>query len=84
MGASLSFGFTKPTVVDTLSQTLSTVELSMESERSVEIALVLYDQSSADFAECLHVALANSVGANPLWTFDRAAAKVAGAQIIPV
>jgi predicted nucleic-acid-binding protein len=78
------FGFAKATVVDTLSQLLSAVELSMESERSVEIALALYGQSSADFADCLHVALATSVGAIPLWTFDRAAAKVAGAQIIPV
>lgn len=78
------FGFGKPAVVDTLSQLLSAVELSMESERAVEIALALYGQSAADFADCLHVSLANSVGANPLWTFDRAAAKVAGAQIIPV
>jgi predicted nucleic-acid-binding protein len=77
------FGFAKATVVDTLSRLLSAVDLSMESEPSVELALALYGQSAADFADCLHVALANSADEKPLWTFDRAAAKVAGAQIIP-
>lgn len=77
-----SFGFAKPTVVQTLSQLLSSVELTFESEGALEVALALYGQGSADFSDCLHVALANSAGERPLWTFDRAAAKIAGARLL--
>ncbi len=76
-----SFGFDKPAVLRTTSQLLSSVELSFESEGALESALVLYGQGSADFSDCLHVALASAAGQRPLWTFDKAASKIAGAQL---
>ena len=77
-----NFGFAKPEVVKTLSQLLSSVELRFESESALELALVLYSQGAADFSDCLHVALAAVVGQQPLWTFDKAASKLAGARLL--
>lgn len=76
------YGFDKPVVLQTLSQLLSTTELTFEAEGAVEVALVLYRQGSADFSDGLHVALASAAGQQPLWTFDRAASKVAGARLL--
>ena len=77
-----NFGFAKPDVVNTLSQLLSSVELTFESEAALEVALGLYSQGAADFSDCLHVALAAVVGQQPLWTFDKAASKLAGARLL--
>lgn len=77
-----SFGFDKVDVARALSQLLSSIELSFESEGAVEVALALHGRSSADFSDCLHVALASRAGELPLWTFDQAASKVEGARLL--
>ena len=77
-----NFKFSKVQVTSTLSSLLSSHELSFESETAAEIALALYVKGSADFADCMHVALAHIAGESPLWTFDRAAAKVDGAKLL--
>lgn len=74
-----SFDFGKDDVLHALSQLFSAAELSFESERALEVALQLYRDHSADFADCLHIALAAAAGEPPLWTFDKGAAKVPGA-----
>jgi predicted nucleic-acid-binding protein len=75
-----SFGYTKDEVLGALSSLFSAAELTFESERALEVALQLYRKGSADFADCLHIALAAQAGELPLWTFDKRAAKVGGAQ----
>lgn len=75
-----SFGYAKGAVIEVLSNLLSTVELTFESERALEVALQLYREGGADFADCLHVALVAQAGQQPMWTFDKRAAKVVGAQ----
>lgn len=77
-----SFEYTKDKVMHVLSSLFSAAELTFESERALEVALQLYREGSADFADCLHVALAAQAGELPLWTFDKRAAKVNGAQAI--
>ena len=77
-----SFAFGKDDVLMTLSSLFSAAELTFESERALEVALQLFRKGSADFADCLHVALATQAGALPLWTFDKGAAKVSGAQLL--
>lgn len=77
-----NFGFPKDDVLLTLSGLFSAAELTFESERALEVALQLFRKGSADFADCLHVALAAQAGEQPLWTFDKAAAKVSGAQLL--
>lgn len=77
------FGLDKAAVMGTLASLLSTTELTFESEHALEVALQLFRSGSADFADCLHVALAAQAGEQPLWTFDKGAAKVSGAQLLP-
>jgi len=78
-----SYSYGKDEVLQLLSSLFSTVELSFESERALEVALQLYRKGSAGFADCLHIALAAEAGEPPLWTFDRSAAKIQGAQLVP-
>lgn len=77
-----NFGFKKGEIIGALSDLLSAAELTLESERALELALDLYRGGSADFADCVHIALAAQAGEQPLWTFDKGAAKVAGAQML--
>jgi len=77
-----SFGYVKDDALQVLSTLFSAAELTFESERALEVALQLYREGSADFADCLHIALATEAGEQPLWTFDKGAAKVIGAQLL--
>ena len=79
-----AFGFDKPAVMQAMFGLLGSFELGVESEGAVEAALWHYSQHSADFADCLHAALAGQAGEQPLWTFDRAAAKLPGAGLLGV
>jgi predicted nucleic-acid-binding protein len=76
------FGFGKDDVLLTLSSLFSAAELVFESEQALEVALQLFRKGSADFADCLHVALATQAGEQPLWTFDKAAARISGARAL--
>ena len=67
------FEFGKGDVLMALSSLFSAAELTFESERALEVALQLFRKGSADFADCLHVALAAQAGEQPLWTFDNGA-----------
>jgi predicted nucleic-acid-binding protein len=75
-----SFEYEKDEVMEALSNLFSAAELAFESERALEVALQLYRNGLADFADCLHIALAAQAGEEPLWTFDKRAAKLGGAQ----
>lgn len=77
-----AFGLDKASVLRTLFRLLGSFELGFESESAVELALAQYERSAADFADCLHAALAAQAGEQPLWTFDKAAAKLDGAQFL--
>jgi len=77
-----SFALPKPAVLQALFGLLGSFELAFESEGAVEVALGNYADSKADFADCLHAALAMMAGRQPLWTFDKAAAQVDGARLL--
>ena len=76
------YGFAKDDILLVLSDLCSASELTFESERAVEVALALYREAKAEFADCLHIALAAEAGKPPLWTFDKAAAQLIGAARI--
>ena len=76
------FEFSKEEVIRALSDLFSAAELSFESERVLEVALDLYRDRATDFADCVHIALSAQAGEQPLWTFDKNAAKVLGAQLL--
>ena len=77
-----TYGFGKGDVVQVLSSLLSSAELVFQDEQALEVALLLFREGSADFADCVHIALASEAGEQPLWTFDNRAAKVAGARLL--
>jgi predicted nucleic-acid-binding protein len=77
-----NFGYVKDQTIEALSNLFSAAELTFESERALEVALQLYREGPADFADCLHIALAAQAGEQPLWTFDKGAAKASGAQFV--
>jgi predicted nucleic-acid-binding protein len=77
-----SFGFGKDETIATLVNLFSAAELTFQSEIALEVALHLYRADSADFADCLHVSLAAQASETPLWTFDKAAAKLVGASLL--
>ena len=77
-----NFEFAKGDILQALSSLFSATELTLESERALEVELQLFRESTADFADCLHIALATQAGEQPLWTFDKVAAKVSGAQLL--
>ena len=77
-----AFGFGKAVVLGRLSNLLSSFELRFEAESALEAALAQYAQGTADFADCLHAALAGMAGEQPLWAFDKAAARVDGARLL--
>ena len=65
-----------------MTSTPDALELRFEAEAALEWALNQYESGSADFADCLHAALARQAGELPLWTFDKAAARVDGAKLL--
>lgn len=77
-----NFEHSRDETLGVISQLLSAAELTFESERALEVALHLYRNGPADFADCLHIALAAQAGESPLWTFDKQAGKVSGAQTL--
>jgi predicted nucleic-acid-binding protein len=78
------YGFDRAAVTEAMDALLSASELDFQSEAALEVALWLFKQAGApDFADCLHVALANQVQAEPLWSFDERAARLPGVQLVP-
>ena len=72
----------KAMVLTTFNRLLETREIEFQEESSIEVALSLYADNSADFADCLHIASAYSKERSPLMTFDRKASRVPGAQLL--
>lgn len=77
-----SFEFAKDDVIQVVSSLLSAAELSFESERALEVALHPFREGIAEFADCVHVALATQAREQPLWTFDERAARIPGATLL--
>lgn len=77
-----AFAFTKAEVMQAFYGLLGAHELSIESEAAVEAGLAQFERGVAGFADCLHAALAQRADELPLWTFDKAASKLDGAQLL--
>ncbi len=72
----------KETVSLTFNSLLETRELEFQEESTIEVALSLYADNKADFADCLHIASAYSNQAMSFVTFDRAASRIDGATLL--
>ena len=76
------YRFAKHSITQALAGLLASKELTFDAEAALEWALHDYSHTSADFADCLHTALAAHAGHSPLWTFDQASAKLQGACLL--
>ena len=56
--------------------------VSLESAPAVEQALALFEQTSADFSDCLLAAKAGLAGCSQLVTFDKGMKKLPGLRVI--
>jgi len=72
----------KAIIITTFNSLLEAREIEFQEESAIEIALSLYADSNADFADCLHIASAQTQGRIPLVTFDRKASRVEGAKLL--
>lgn len=77
------YGFDRAALLLALDALLSAPELELMDEIAVERALRLFRQEGApDFADCLHISLADVSDQGPLLTFDTRAAQVEGALLL--
>ena len=72
------YKLTKGEILDTFSELLSAVGLSFEDEPSVEEALFVWKDSSAQLADCLIGARHRVLGCSTTATFDHGAARLPG------
>ncbi|MDM0110362.1 type II toxin-antitoxin system VapC family toxin [Variovorax sp. J22R24] len=75
----LSRGEIEKVIVDLLSSS----DVQFSDERAIEEAVSWFRDWNADFADCLHAALAVAAGREPLLTFDRSASNLRAGQLIP-
>lgn len=76
------YDFDKTAVLSAFNALLETRELEFQDEPALERALSSYRQNSADFADCLHAGQCGSAGRVPMVTFDRAAARLPGVELL--
>ena len=77
------YRFDKTSITAALDALLSTAELGFQHETALEQALWRFKkEGSADFADCLHVALVGDAERGPLLTFDRKASRMDGACLL--
>ncbi len=74
------YGFAKADIRRTFGHLLSASEVVFQHEKALEFALQLWQKESADFSDCIHIALAAESGNAPMWTFDKGAASLSGAR----
>jgi predicted nucleic-acid-binding protein len=72
------YGATKPAISTAISALLESREVQFEDESSVEQALFVWKDSTADFADCLINAHHRALGCRATATFDARALKVSG------
>jgi len=72
------YGLPKPEIVAAFSAMLEATDLVFEDEPSIEHAIYLWKDSSADFADCLIDARNLRLGCRATATFDGRALRLAG------
>jgi len=76
------YKFDKDTILNTFEMLLEREDLFLEGERAVEYACNLYRTSSADFADCLHLATAWFAEELPFLTFDMKVSRLPDGELV--
>ena len=77
-------GLNKAELLGIFKHLLESGDLTFESEEVIEHALALFENSNADFAECLMMAHYQRLGCRSMLTFDMKASRVPGAELLAV
>jgi predicted nucleic-acid-binding protein len=72
------YGLSKSQIVTTISGLLDTTDVRFEDESTIEEALFIWKDATADFADCLIGAKNRRLGCRATATFDAKAAKLPG------
>lgn len=72
------YSLSKSEILAAFSGLLASAELSFEDEHSIETALFIWKDSSADFADCLIGARHRALGCRATASFDTKAVKLPG------
>lgn len=75
-------GFDKAEIISTFKQLLEAKDLRFEDEAVLEHGIYLYENSNAEFADCLQVARYRALGCSSMLTFDIKAGKLPGAEML--
>ena len=78
----LRYQFDQQKICYAFNALLETKEILFQDESAIEYALFLYKQATADFADCIHAAIAVLYKHNPLLSFDIKAARMTDIQLI--
>ena len=77
-----AYGYPKDTIVDVLEKLLRTSQLKVEDAQSAWTAFRMYQKGKADYADCLLGATNRIAGCDSTVTFDHAASKLEGFQLL--
>lgn len=72
------YQFGKAEILNAFSDLLSAVDLTFEDEAAIEEALFVWQEASAQFADCLIGARYRALGCSATATFDQGARKLPG------
>ena len=77
-----AYGYSKDTIVTVLEKLLRTSQLKIEDVQAAWTAFRMYQKGKADFADCLLGTTNRLGGCNETVTFDQAASKLEGFQLL--
>lgn len=72
------YKYDKDTIITTFTSLLAMSNVQIQHENAIEIAILLYFENKADFADCLHTAILQLNGDLPMYTFDKDASDIDG------
>ena len=72
----------KATILSAFRQLLESRDIQFENESAIEQALYDFENSNADFADCLMIAQYRHLGCATMLTFDVRAARVPGGELL--
>lgn len=76
------YKFTRDATIDALVGLLEAREMTFQDEASIERAVHLYREFNIDFADCLHLATAQTFDQLPLASFEKKARDIAGFEAL--
>jgi len=78
-----AYGCGKPTLVEAMKRILDSADFAVEEPATAKAALAVYQgRGKVTFEDCMILAIARKAGCLPIATFDKALAKVEGAQLL--